>query len=131
MSKEDEIGRDNRGRFVKGLTGLQRTARAIKRHEFKEQLLYIVNEADWYEIVVRAINDAKRGNWRAREWLSDHLIGKPVQGLDITTKGQSLIRPDLALLTEEELLTLERIYKRSDVGEIAEFAGDPGGEGEA
>ena len=33
----------------------------------------------WREIVVKAVEQAKRGDARARQWLSDYLIGKPLQ----------------------------------------------------
>ena len=32
----------------------------------------------WHEIVMKAIEQAKRGDARARQWLSDYLIGKPI-----------------------------------------------------
>ncbi|MDD3663461.1 MAG: hypothetical protein PHT84_06455 [Candidatus Pacebacteria bacterium] len=32
----------------------------------------------WREIVAKAIEQAKRGDARARQWLSDYLIGKPI-----------------------------------------------------
>lgn len=33
----------------------------------------------WREITMKAVEQAKRGDARARQWLSDYLIGKPLQ----------------------------------------------------
>lgn len=38
---------------------------------------------DWRDIVRRAVTDAKRGDSKARQWLSDYGIGKPSQRIDI------------------------------------------------
>jgi len=35
-------------------------------------------QADWDAITKRAVKDAKIGSWRAREWLSNYLLGKPI-----------------------------------------------------
>jgi len=32
----------------------------------------------WREITMKAVEQAKRGDARARQWLSDYLIGKPI-----------------------------------------------------
>jgi hypothetical protein len=44
-----------------------------------------VSFEDWQDIVRRAVQDAKDGDVKAREWLSKYLLGKstlPVSGLD-------------------------------------------------
>ena len=45
---------------------------------YLEAMADIVTLADWEQIVVRAVNDAVEGDDKARGWLSDYLIGKPI-----------------------------------------------------
>lgn len=42
---------------------------------------------DWREIIKRAVDDAKGGDTAARKWLSDYLLGPPVQRQEITGAG--------------------------------------------
>jgi hypothetical protein len=42
-----------------------------------ETLTTVCSEADWHEICARAVADAKRGDHRAREWLSKYVLGEP------------------------------------------------------
>ena len=53
-----------------------------KRKEFEQSYLEamanIVKLHDWEQIVVTAVNDAANGDAKARAWLSDYLIGKPI-----------------------------------------------------
>lgn len=44
-----------------------------------------VTLTEWREIVKKAVEQAKRGDAKARQWLSDYLVGKPVQGVDLTS----------------------------------------------
>jgi hypothetical protein len=46
---------------------------------------------DWSEIIERAILDAKRGDTAARKWLSDYLMGTPIQRLEHTGAGGGII----------------------------------------
>ena len=47
---------------------------------------------EWRAIVVKAIDQAKRGDSKARQWLSDYLAGKPVQGVDLGNRpGEELL----------------------------------------
>ena len=45
---------------------------------YLEAMADIVTLADWEQIVVRAVNDAVGGDSKARTWISDYLIGKPI-----------------------------------------------------
>ena len=67
--------RDAHGRFLPGnkcSTG--RRPVAVERR-YLEITQANCTEADWAPIVQRAVADAKRGDHRAREWLSRYLIG--------------------------------------------------------
>lgn len=76
--------RDEKGRFVKGSAGNPH-GRPPKEREvrFYEITLATVTFEDWRDIVVRAVQDAKRGDTAARKWLADYLIGTPEQNVSI------------------------------------------------
>lgn len=81
--------RDAKGRFVKGSSGnpLGRAKRKTEE-DFLAALSKRVSLKDWVAIIDKAIELAKSdGDWRARQWLSDYLIGKPVQRLEHTGEG--------------------------------------------
>ena len=74
------IARDSKGRFIKGASGNPQ-GRLPKR---VEQNYLQVSEGVctfdvWREITMKAVEQAKQGDARARQWLSDYLIGKPLQ----------------------------------------------------
>ena len=74
------VARDSKGRFVKGASGNPQ-GRLPKQVE--QTYLQVAENACtfdvWHEIVAKAIEQAKHGDARARQWLSDYLIGKPLQ----------------------------------------------------
>ena len=73
------IARDNRGRFAKGASGNPqgRLPKAIEKSYLQVSENVCTFEV-WREIVMKAIEQAKRGDARARQWLSDYLVGKPI-----------------------------------------------------
>lgn len=73
------IARDEKGRFVKGASGNPQ-GRLPKETE-KTYLEVCQNTCTfdvWHEITMKAVEQAKRGDARARQWLSDYLMGKPI-----------------------------------------------------
>lgn len=78
----DEIVRDPKGRFVKGHSGNPR-GKPIDQFKYLKKMGAAVSATEWREIIRRAVEQAKRGDPRAREWLSDYLMGKPPQQVDI------------------------------------------------
>lgn len=50
-----------------------------KEEKFLALLSASVSEEDWRLVITKAVDQAKEGDWRARKWLSDYLIGTPVQ----------------------------------------------------
>jgi hypothetical protein len=68
-------GRNTNGTFGPGNPGGPgRPRRAVER-EYLSALAEAVALEDWRQIVARAVQDAKAGDARAREWLSKHLMG--------------------------------------------------------
>lgn len=71
--------RDAKGRFVeKNKGGPGRPPREVEA-DYHAALIGRVSMQDWGEIVDRAVRDAKKGDPTARKWLSDYIIGPPVQ----------------------------------------------------
>lgn len=50
-----------------------------------------VTEADWKAVVMKAVDQAKRGDANARKFLADYLIGPPPQRHEINTEKPLLI----------------------------------------
>lgn len=74
------IARDSKGRFVKGASGNPQGRLPKQIEQSYLQVSESVCTFDvWREITMKAIEQAKRGDARARQWLSDYLIGKPLQ----------------------------------------------------
>ena len=85
--------RDENGRFVKGNPGNpEATGRPPREVEDKylHALKKSVTLTAWKAISKRAIGDAKKGDRAARQWLSDYLLGKPQQFVDVTSGGEQL-----------------------------------------
>jgi hypothetical protein len=55
----------------------------IANENFKQLIKMRVGVEDFLEIVDKAVEQAKGGNWRARAWLSDYMIGRPAQVIDV------------------------------------------------
>lgn len=77
--------RDDKGRFLKGISGNPK-GRAKKVHEVKflDLMRAEVKEEDWLTIIRTAIAFAKANDAIARKWLSDYLIGAPIQRQEVT-----------------------------------------------
>jgi len=78
-------GRNAQGQFVKGhqvSKGKGRPRRSIEE-KYLKWMSARVKKADWDMITDTAIARAKSGDNVARQWLSDYLIGKPQQQLQV------------------------------------------------
>ena len=73
------VARDSKGRFVKGASGNPKGRLPKETETSYMQVSESVCTFDvWREITMKAVEQAKRGDARARQWLSDYLIGKPI-----------------------------------------------------
>lgn len=66
---------DENGKFIKGNKAGTNSFNA-RYHEIRTLIMYNVTNDDVKDIVVRAVDDAKKGDAEARKWLFDRLIGK-------------------------------------------------------
>ena len=80
-------GRDKLGRFASGnqlgKVGGGRPRRATEEI-YLHGLISLVSKERWQAIVDKAIAQAERGDDRARRWISDYLIGRPVERVEMT-----------------------------------------------
>jgi len=82
MADKPAAIRDSRGRYLKGKPPGPGRAPVKKEERYYRLTIESVTDEDWVEIVLTAVNQAKRGQWRAREWLANYIIGRPVQVVD-------------------------------------------------
>jgi len=74
------VGRDDKGRFKKGeYSGGPGRPRREREVEYYRILETSVGVDDWKDIVAKAVKQAKSGDAVARKWLSDYLMGQPIQ----------------------------------------------------
>lgn len=76
--------RDENGRFVKGYSGGPGRPKREREDKYYNILMTTVTFEDWKRIVIKAVAQAKNGNAVARKWLSDYLVGAPIQRQEIT-----------------------------------------------
>lgn len=77
--------RDENGRFKKGTSGNPHGRPKKKRElEFYRITLAACSYKDWRAIVKVALAQALAGDHQARKWLSDYLMGPPVQRQEVT-----------------------------------------------
>ena len=85
------MNRDEKGRFVRGCeAGPGRTPKEIKG-TYLEILQEAVTPADWLKVAQKALRQAMSGDKNARQWLSDYLLGKPIQELTVETREEKKI----------------------------------------
>lgn len=84
-------GRDSKGRFKKGeyQGGPGRRPREAEA-EYLSATIETVSLARWRRIVQAAAEAAEQGDAKARRWLSDYLLGKPAQRLEIDMNADEL-----------------------------------------
>lgn len=71
--------------WVKGVSGNPAGRKPRTAEEkFVKRMASRVKASDWNEIIDQAVKLAKRGDAPARKWLSDYLMGTPVQRTEIT-----------------------------------------------
>lgn len=88
------------GQFVKGHSGGPGRPRKPIEEKYLRKLSTAVTLRDWADIIERAIYDAKRGDTAARKWLSDYLMGTPMQRIEQSTHVTGDIIIDWSEITQ-------------------------------
>ena len=86
------VDRDGNGKFVKGHPGGPGRPKKEREERFKEITLSTVTFEKWKKVVNKALEQAMRGDAQARKWLSDYLIGPPVQRNENDNTGEMTFR---------------------------------------
>jgi hypothetical protein len=84
-------GRDGLGRFATGNGGGPGRPKGATEAEYLRALSRIVSVEDLRAIARRAVADAKKGNARAREWVSTYLLGDPAPRVPPSTRRRRRI----------------------------------------
>jgi hypothetical protein len=85
--------RDISGRFVSGHAKVGGRAKGSGTIDYIAILREECSSAQWRAIIARALEQARRGDNAARRWVSEYLIGKPVETInaDIMSDGLGLL----------------------------------------
>lgn len=84
VSERETNGQFGKGNKVSvGNKGGGRSSRP-KEEQYLSILLKTCTPEDWEKIVLSAVTHAKAGDSRARDWLSNYILGKAVERHEIT-----------------------------------------------
>lgn len=75
------VQRDEKGRFKKGASG-NPGGRPIDQSKYLKKIDTALTFKSWRAIIKKAIEQAERGDSKARQWLSDYVLGKPTQNVN-------------------------------------------------
>ena len=77
-----------------GQLSYQETARETAETRLRD-LSAVVTSEDWAAIVLKAVDQAREGEWRARQWLGNYLMGTPIQRVaaDVRVGIQEVLGP--------------------------------------
>ena len=100
--------RNEKGQFEKGHSGGPGRPKKSREERYLEITKSAVTFDDWKKIILKAAEQAMRGDAQARKWLSDNLIGLPVQKTEVTGADGSPFIPQRAEAA------LEKIYGDTD-----------------
>lgn len=78
------VERNEKGQFVKGVSG-NPGGRPIDQSKYLKRLDTAMTLKSWRAIILKAIEQAERGDAKARQWLSDYLLGRPIQRQELTS----------------------------------------------
>ena len=69
--------RDKNGKFVKGYEGGPGRPKRSTERAYLDIIASVCTPEVWREVVNKALEDAKKGDAKAREWLAAYVVGKP------------------------------------------------------
>lgn len=97
--------RSNNGRFTHGNGGGPGRPRRATESQYMASLGDAVPLEDWQAIVRRALDDAKNGDWKAREWLAKYLVGaEPPSLLSIAANEERQANEDYVGEVDREVV---------------------------
>jgi hypothetical protein len=89
-------------------------------------MVEVVTEEHWRSITLKAVDQAQKGNYQARRWLTDYIIGPATQSIQLRA---DLEGPDLLAILRQKAPEEERAALTGEVidAEVLEEGGDEGG----
>jgi hypothetical protein len=108
--------RDGNGRFAPGNPGGPGRPRRAVEQDYLIAASQAVSPERFQRIAERAAEDAEKGDPRARQWLSDLLLGRRATTSMALTVTEEQDEPNFRVLTDEEFSAFSIIYDniRSD-----------------
>jgi hypothetical protein len=105
-------GRDAGGKFAPGNPGgLGRSRRAVER-EYLAQLAEACPPETWRQVCQRAVDDARAGDAKARDWLARYLFGaEPPRLLALAADEADAFTPDQEVALEQKVRQEARFGK--------------------
>jgi hypothetical protein len=110
--------RNANGRFATGWRGGPGRPRRAIEAEYLVALSETVPLDAWRAVCQIALDQARNGDAKAREWLSSYLIGKPLQAVPLPAPA----RPGIDLLTMMKVV-LDALEPLPNFGEIRQRLG--------
>ena len=104
------------GRFAAGNAGGPGRPRRAVESQYMASIGDVVTVEDWQAIVRRALDDAKNGDGKAREWLAKYLVGaEPPTLLSIAaTEQRQEIEADVVVDEVDQEVTRQRSTEQSE-----------------
>ena len=106
----NQTGRDEHGRYARGNSGGPGRPKARTEEQYLAVVSDTVSLDDWRAVIERAVDQARAGDYRARQWLANYLIGRPKERAELRVVTEELL--DLANLTIEETAELSRLVEK-------------------
>lgn len=75
--------RNNKGQFATGNRASPGRPPRNRERDYLNVTLAVVSLTDWQKVVKKALKLAIAGDFQARRWLSDYVLGKPPQILEL------------------------------------------------
>jgi hypothetical protein len=106
-------GRDAGGKFAPGNPGGPgRPRRAVER-EYLAQLAEACPPETWRQVCQRAVDDARAGDAKARDWLAKYLLGaKPLGLLALAADEADAFTPEKEVALEQRVRQQTRFGKQ-------------------
>jgi len=94
--------RNAKGQFEKGYSGGPGRPKKSREERYLEITKSAVTFENWKKIVIKAADQASHGDAQARKWLSDYLVGPPIQKQEISGVDGNAIEVNQIELTDDD-----------------------------
>ncbi len=85
--RKTALQRDEKGRYLKGCDAGPGRPPLATEQEYVQATISNCTVAEWEQIVKRAVQDAKQGDAKAREWLSKYVLPSHPDALHVTLQA--------------------------------------------